>query len=159
AAGLDGIMLALSSEGGAAGDRLFPLLVDEEDWRAVTDRLNELPATLSDFDMGRLAALLADISRLALSGEGAEHSSGVRELAVIGLEATRQHWNERGEPLGIYELRGFYGASANLLPPVPGPDLTASWEASLDSVGSSISSDIKDLVDAADSWFDLAGLM
>lgn len=159
ATGLDGIMLALSSEGGAAGDRLFPLLVDEEDWRAVTDRLNELPATLSDFDMGRLAALLADISRLALSDEGADHSTELRELAVIGLEATRQHWNDRGDPLGIYELRSFYGASANLLPPVPGPDLTASWKASVDLVESGISSDIKDLVDAADSWFDLAELM
>lgn len=159
AAGLDGIMLALSSEGGATGDRLFPLLVDGEDWRAVSERLSELPTALDDIDTVRLAALLADISRLARSDEGADHATELRALSRNGLEATRLHWNDRRDVLGIPELRSFYRASADLLPPVPGPDLMVSWDWSVDLVESEARSDIATFVDAADSWFNLLGLM
>jgi hypothetical protein len=38
-AGIDGVMLALSSEGGATGERLFPLLQNEGDWRLVKERV------------------------------------------------------------------------------------------------------------------------
>ncbi len=159
AAGLDGIMLALSSEGGATGERLFPLLVDNEDWRAVTERLAELPAALGEEGAGRLAALLADTARLAGSAEGAEHTAELRELTRIGLEATCEHWSDRGEILGNGELRNFYRASAGLLPPVPGPDLSATWKARVESAEALIGSDIGPLADAAEVWLDLAGLL
>lgn len=158
-AGFDGIMLALSSEGGAMGERLFPLLVDAEDWRAVTERLAELPAVLGRDSAGRLAALLADTARLAGSEEAVEHAAELRELTRIGLEATREHWNGRGDALGNGELRNFYQASTGILPPVAGADLSSTWKARIELVEALIGSDIAPLVDAAEAWLNLALLL
>lgn len=44
--GAHGVLLALSSAGGARGDRDLPLLVDDCDWDALTDRVYELAPEL-----------------------------------------------------------------------------------------------------------------
>lgn len=38
AAGIDGVLLALSTGGGAAGERVLPLVVSDADWDAIGDR-------------------------------------------------------------------------------------------------------------------------
>jgi hypothetical protein len=160
-AGLDGLMLALSSEGGNEGERLFPLLLEPDDWARATARLADLPGALTPkSDLSRLASLLADTARLAGEPEGAAHEAELKALTRGGLEALAAEWDRRREPLTNPELRSFYVASASCLPPLPGPDLLPSWQADLDAVDKTIE-DVyyEPLLSLADEWLTLVALM
>jgi hypothetical protein len=158
--GIDGLMLALSSEGGAGGDRLFPLLQSEEDWLETAARIVTLPADADGpLENSRLAALLADTARLAKSEEASEHADDLKALTRSGLEALRTHWSDSDLILGNGELRSFYRASASLLPPVPGPDLTATWLDRWRSVVAGTTGSIIEEIGAAERWLDLANLL
>jgi hypothetical protein len=158
-AGIDGVMLALSSEGGAAGERLFPLLQSAEDWAEIGRRLVELPGGARPYENSRLAALLADTARLASTPDASERAEALRALTRAGLEALREHWSSSTEVLGNGELRSFYGASSALVPPVPGPDLSTTWKARLDAVNSAFDESTAEQVEVAESWLELADLL
>jgi hypothetical protein len=55
---LDGVLLALAIGGGRAGERVFPLLVDDGDWDLVGDRAAALARDSDDHDALRLLAAL-----------------------------------------------------------------------------------------------------
>jgi hypothetical protein len=159
-AGIDGLMLALSSEGGAGGDRLFPLLQSEMDWQETAARIASLPADAGgSLENSRLAALLADTARLAKSEEARENAADLEALTRSGLEALRDHWSRSKQVLGNGELRSFYRASAAILPPVAGPDLSATWLKRWRSVGAGASGSISEEIQATERWLDLANLL
>jgi hypothetical protein len=66
ASGIDGVSLALSTGGGAAGERVLPLLLDDADWDALADRLAELVPELEEPDAARLLAALGE-ARVAVT--------------------------------------------------------------------------------------------
>jgi hypothetical protein len=160
-AGLDGLMLALSSEGGSEGERLFPLLLESDDWAQAIERLADLPANLtSKGDLPRLASLFADTARLAGDPEGASHEAELKALTKGGLEALAAEWDRRGEPLTNPELRSFYTASAGFLPPLSGPDLLPSWRAAVEAVDKTLADAyFEPLLSLADEWLTQANLM
>src|SRR5581483_2487821 len=63
ACGLHGALLAFSGEGGRAGGRVLPLLVDDRDWDTLADRLDELLRELEDQELARLLVGLRDARR------------------------------------------------------------------------------------------------
>jgi hypothetical protein len=160
-AGIDGMMLALSSEGGAEGKRLFPLLVTKEDWEEIEKRIAALPASASAAESSRLAALLANIARLTSEPAAAEHKLELETITSAGLKALSAHWSGSREIRGNGELRNFYLASVQFMPPVQGPDLSVTWAAKVAAVEAlqDDDGDIEPLVDAANDLFVLVSLL
>jgi hypothetical protein len=113
--GIDGALLALSRAGGATGERVRPLLVEDGDWDALTDRLHLLIPTLGDPELVRLFATLED---------GLTSGSGeLAALAYDALSALRRTW-ARGRSLPTADLLRRWRLVAALLdeaPPEPHP--------------------------------------
>jgi hypothetical protein len=158
-AGIDGVMLALSSEGGARGERLFPLLGSEEDWQEMIARVGAMAPDLAAADNERLAALLADTARLAGTEEGSVHADELIELTRAGLEALSAHWTETAKPLDNGALRSFYRASETLLPPVPGPDLRPTWTERIEMITEYGLSEIDPGLQYAEEWTEMVELL
>lgn len=79
ACGLDGALLALSLDGGVAGERALPLLHEDADWDALTDRLRRLVDELAPDE---LAALLRTVA------EAAHWSTGPARMEAQALGRT-----------------------------------------------------------------------
>jgi hypothetical protein len=117
--GIYGLMLALSSQGGAVGERAFPLLIADCDWDTLADRIAQLLAELEDRDMARLLVALSDALNAAL--DLPQHVEAV-SLTEYVLGAARRCWDKRARPLPVYLLEAWYGANA-LLPERQKPPL------------------------------------
>jgi hypothetical protein len=91
--GLDGLLLALSTGGGAAGERRFPLLIDDADWDALTERLHTVIAALDDHDLFRLLATLREATA---TGE-----PEVKAVTETVLAAMRRTWDDAGSPIPV----------------------------------------------------------
>jgi hypothetical protein len=68
ACSIEGILLAVSTAGGATGERLLPLVRDDQDWDALSDRLAVMIVELDDPDINRLFVTLAE-ARAALPAD------------------------------------------------------------------------------------------
>jgi hypothetical protein len=77
---LDGLLLALSTGGGTAGERSLPLLQADEDWDTIADRLHTLIPELADDELFRLLAALRETFRIGPADE-------LRALARTALHA------------------------------------------------------------------------
>jgi hypothetical protein len=150
-----GLMLALSSQGGAVGERVFPLLLADSDWDALADRIAQVLAELEDRDIGRLLIALADALNAAV--ELPQHVEAV-SLAEYVLGAARRSWDKQARPLPVYLLEAWYGANALLpehqKPPVIGrtwAELHPSWS----FPGGLAAPDLQELED----WLALAHLL
>lgn len=81
------MILALSQEGGTAGERSLPLLIDDGDWDTLGGRIGELLKELEDQDVARLLLALADTLRTPL--EPARHAEA-ESLTGHVVGATRR---------------------------------------------------------------------
>jgi hypothetical protein len=121
---LDGALLALSSFGGAAGERQLPLLVVDGDWDALGDRLHALLGMLDDHDQLRLLAALAAEEEAPLPpGRQAELSA----LAAGILGSLRRAWDAAPEPVGAGLLRAWFTVAARLPETQPPPALARAF--------------------------------
>ncbi len=125
ACGIYGVMLALSHEGGALGERSLPLLVDDSDWDALGDRLAELLRELDDHESARLLVALGDALNAKL--EPAQHVE-VQSITEFALEAISRRWNREARPVPVFLLDAWYAAGALLAEPVDPPPLRRTWE-------------------------------
>jgi hypothetical protein len=158
-AGIDGVMLALSSGGGAEGKRQFPLLEGAPEWAEIERRVLELPADESADALQRLLALLSDTARLSRSVDKEAVAARLAELSRHGLEALREQWEIEGATISNADLRNFYRASALLAPPVKGPDLGKTWADTVEMTKGSIGGDVEEMMLAAEEWMGLAELL
>ena len=122
--GVYGALLTLSEAGGTTGARALPLLVEDADWNAFTDRVAELLRELEDADIARLllacqAALRADID--------AYQAVEALSLAEYALVATRRAWNKQRRPLPVFLLDAWYEANSDLPEPVDPPEVGPTW--------------------------------
>jgi hypothetical protein len=124
---LNGIMLALSTKGGAEGERLFPLLRTDADWAAVAERAADLAAT-GDIRSrrGLLSALHAAVT--ATTPPPGEFVENVRNLIRVVLDALRTRWDAASEAITIAELNLFYTTSLVTEPLESSPNLVATWD-------------------------------
>jgi hypothetical protein len=117
---LDGLLLALSIGGGAAGERALPLLRDDADWDTVGDRLHTLVPELADDELLRLLAGL----REAFRGAG-DRPDELRALGRTALHAALPRLRGGVPSISLLDawlaLAAFYGRSAGE------PDVALAW--------------------------------
>jgi hypothetical protein len=114
ACGVHGAMLALSQEGGAAGERVLPLLFGDGDWDALGDRIAELVRELDDHDV---AHLLLAVRRSLGARLPPPAEVEARSLADYVLNATRRAWDARLAPLPLALLEHLIAAAGTLAGP------------------------------------------
>jgi len=125
-AGVHGMLLALSSAGGAGGERQQPLIGADEDWDVIGDRLYALIPELEDAD---LAALLRATATTLDDLDGGEAVGEARVLAAMILERVAQRWEIARTPVSLAALDAWLSVSARLTPPVdpPSSPMSVTW--------------------------------
>jgi hypothetical protein len=119
-----GTMLALSQDGGIAGERTLPLLVSDDDWDLLGDRLRQLVRELEDQDLARV--LLALRGALTAEIEPAQKREA-RGLAEYLLTATARRWDEQRQPLPVFLVEAWYALNDQAPGPAHPPRLGPTW--------------------------------
>lgn len=139
--GVHGFALALSTAGGAAGERTLPLLEDDADWDVLTDRIYELVAELEPAELiAALSALRQALNELNGHGKGAAwagHSRTAANDAVANREAhalartalvrSAALWDARRQPIPLAPLESWLALGALLDPLPPAPEMSVTW--------------------------------
>ncbi len=130
-ASASGVLLALSTAGGAKGSRVVPLLRTETDSAALEDTV------LRHAHSGHLAAqevLLRGFHEALLASEHLEDEDvrRIRRTAEKFLFALYEDWRAAAPILPVTALRLYYELSVALRCMVPSPPLMASWRDSAD---------------------------
>ena len=154
---IHGAALALSVGGGRDGQRRLPLLVNDADWDALTDRIHLLVA---DLDGPDLSALLSGIHEAIGRTERDRTTDELLALARSALSRLVSIWDGTNVPVPLSALGGWF-ALAGSLPPEPTPpsppDVTRTWAELFPAVA-------PDLADRASTerfadWLALADLL
>jgi hypothetical protein len=150
---LDGALLALSREGGAAGERSLPLLVTDADWDALGDRLTWLLQELEDQQLGRLLQGLAG----AIGSENDPRTFAELDcLARSVLSACRRRWDQAHRVLPAFLIDAWYAANARLVEPMAAPALGLTWTELLPRAGTVTGRWLGADLAAVDEWLALA---
>jgi hypothetical protein len=155
AAGLDGILLGLSTDGGPHGERLMPLLVADGDWDALADRVHALAPEL---DARAHARLLDALARAIAATDGAVPGRR-REAAALAEQALARAttlWERSAEPLDVDLLASWYGLAARVDEAPPAPALDHTWAALLPA-GAEL--DAPSELERLDAWLALCELL
>lgn len=121
--GVHGVVLSLSTAGGAAGERTLPLLVDDQDWDELADRLHRL---IPQLEPGELIAVLAAL-REATSDLSRLTARETRELARIALRRTAMLWDSARTPIPLASLEAWLELGRGLTPRPEPPSLGVTW--------------------------------
>ena len=151
ACGPYGALLVLSGAGGAGGERVLPLLIDDADWDVFTDRVGELLRELDDTDLARL--LLACAEALAADLD-VRQTAELQSLVEYALSATRRLWDAQRKAFPIHLLEAWYTASGNLARPLEAPRIHATWVA-LHPASADVADEQHELR-RSDEWLELA---
>lgn len=119
-----GAGLVLSREGGRAGERALPLLVDDGDWDVFTDRVAELLRELEDRELARLLVACAPGFDAGLD---AARRAELRSLAEYVLSATRRAWDRQRRALPVFLVEAWYEANGSLPEPLDPPQIGPTW--------------------------------
>jgi hypothetical protein len=123
--GPHGVVLALSTAGGAGGERALPLVVEDEDWDALGDRIYDL---VPELEHAELAAVLR-AGRAALMAVPADWRAAgeARVLARIALERSAAVWTSEGAPILLDCVDAWLSLSVRLDPCVWPTFLAPTW--------------------------------
>ena len=113
--GVDGAALALSSVGGAAGERRRPLLREDADWDALADGLHRLCAEIEEADAVRLLVVLADT----------EPGPEAGALAALVARRLGRRWHRH--VVSVDALAAWAAVAAGLDEPVEPPSPVPAW--------------------------------
>jgi hypothetical protein len=118
---LEGILLAVSTAGGSAGERLLPLLRADCDWDALADRLAVVISEAGDPDLTRLFASLAEAA--TARGEDSELDA----LAGYTLELVARRWDRERTVIPVGLLASWFEVAALVRRPPNPPELAPTW--------------------------------
>lgn len=155
--GTYGVLLALSLEGGVAGERSLPLLISDRDWDALGDQIAALLKEFEDQDVARVLFALGDI----LSGElESTPRSEAESLTHYVLGATRRAWRKQARSLPVFLVEAWYVAHAALGQREESPPVATTWTELHPSraVPAAAELSAKDL-QALDDWLALAQVL
>jgi hypothetical protein len=150
---IDGLLLALSTGGGAAGERDLPLLVEDADWDVVGGRLHGLTPTLDDHDAVRLLLALREAIRWARGTQRAELGA----IALNVLLGLKRSWDAARLPIPAALLAGWVELAPFTADKPRLPDMTATWIEALPTT----SADLRNREDLRrlDEWIALVELL
>jgi hypothetical protein len=149
--GLDGILLALSTGGGAVGPRARPLLVADRDWDTLDGRVYTLAVELDSAAVRRLLYAV----EAALAATPDERRRGeLKATAASLLERLRRVWERGAAAIDGNVLEPYIAVRAQLEPAVPLPDVGRAWVALLPSVPVRVDDHVE--VRRLDEWLRLA---
>jgi hypothetical protein len=156
AVGVHGAVLALSTGGGAHGERRLPLLVTDADWDALGDRVHALASELDASDHARLL----DAVTAALHATVALHDPRRSEALALGhqvLERAVRLWSHADRPLEVDLLGSWYRLADAVVDARPAaPDLARTWAALLPA---SAELDGPSELDRVDAWLALCEVL
>lgn len=122
-----GIVLALSSAGGEAGERTTPLLRDAKDWECLEHSVKVLLA--SEAIEGQIALMRGLLSALVDPGSRSiEERTLLIKLIKEALRLALVSWDQSGQRLSTHALATYFSlaAAAGLHP--PSPRLAGMWD-------------------------------
>jgi hypothetical protein len=119
---IDGILLAVSTAGGSAGERLLPLLRDDGDWDALADGLAVVIPELDEPDLTRLFVSLTE-AKVAMPGNHRELDA----LAGYVLQQVARVWNREQAVIPVGSLASWFELAAGLPEQPALPELAATW--------------------------------
>jgi hypothetical protein len=152
ACGIEGALLALSTGGGRAGERMLPLLREDADWDAFGGGLHVLAR---DADDPCLVRLLGALATALAARVDAERRGELAALARTVLEDVRDRWDAGHRPLVLPPLEAWFDAASHLQPPPRPPDVAPTW---FELLPAPDLPDLDDMVRAAD-WLALMELL
>ncbi len=153
--GVDGVTLALSRAGGAVGERVLPLLINDADWDAIGDRLHALGRELEDRELARV--MLAIGATLTALGDGPRRLE-LDSLGMNVLAATRRAWDERDRPIPVFLLEAWYTLDDCVSEWVTPPRLSPTW-AELHPGGLMLECPDPAELARTEEWLALAGML
>jgi hypothetical protein len=151
---LEGILLALSVAGGAAGERVLPLLRDDADWDIAATRIALLSRELDQHATIRLLGSLAATLDAELAGNDLTEAEA---LARLALERVSAAWDARQVPIGVAALEAWLSLAARLEDPPPAPRFAPTWIELLPS--STVDAGSREEVARFDEWLTLAAVL
>jgi hypothetical protein len=83
ACGIDGLLLAVSAEGGSRGERVFPLVRLDADWDAAADRAAALGREVDDSALRSLLVALADALDRTTRSDAADLSAVAETVLIV----------------------------------------------------------------------------
>jgi hypothetical protein len=122
--GVHGIVLALSVAGGAGGERHLPLLVCDQDWDAIGDRVHALAPELEAAELVVLLEALAATLEGLQDGADADET---RALSALVLARVAGCWDAGHAPLPLPALGAWLRLARRLQPPPDPPSLAVTW--------------------------------
>jgi hypothetical protein len=125
ACALHGTMLALSQEGGIAGERTLPLLVSDRDWDRLGDRIRQLADQLEDQELAQLLLALRDVRIADDIARSQRHEA--RTLAAYLLVAVARRWDQRHRPVPVFLIESWYALWEWAPTPIEPPQLGPTW--------------------------------
>jgi hypothetical protein len=149
--GPEGLLLALSLGGGAAGERKLPLLRDDRDWDSIGDRLHTLLLDLDDDRARRLLDALVE-AIAAIQDEATEQE--LQALSADALAVVSRSWARHRSLVSPPLLRSWFELGELVPKPPPPPALASRWRQLEPAEAPSITS-VPDLV-RFHEWLELA---
>ena len=145
-ADIDGMLLALSTAGGATGSRTIPFLRSDDDWRAAQTRLSEL---LTAADQGDDFRVLSSLQTTVQSAPDDRERDALLLLSSA-LESLRTKWSAGAQVVVTRSLQTYCSLSELLRPLHPLPEFAATW----DRVASRGQASAEEIIAQADEeWF------
>ena len=150
--GLEGLLVAVSTAGGATGERSVPLLHEDADWDAVAERVWALLPDLDDAELARVLWALGE----AIDNARTKHDRDeAASLARIALDHALRRFSQGAIPLEL--LQAWYEAAARIRDASDAPSIATTWAELLPALPLSIETPA-DLM-RLDDWLRLAELL
>lgn len=147
ACGLNGFLLALSQAGGETGERNWPLLLDDEDWKIL---ISSVERVLRSKDQAAWSLL----SHLIQKDGGGNKSSKIRnridhfdELLVEVMKQIRLRWDTDETPAIPTLVAWFFQLTERIRPLPHGPNLDRIWKVYWDAANSEVAAFSSDEID------------
>jgi hypothetical protein len=122
-----GFILAVSSAGGASGERTLPLAITRADWEALSARAREiLSAESSATQLGLLQALLVALQES--KGAPKEIREHLEALGTQALGSVYARWEPAGVEVAPPLLGTYYELSVAVRQLAPSPSLERVWQ-------------------------------
>jgi hypothetical protein len=149
---IEGLLLALSTAGGEAGERVVPLLVEDADWDALADRIGSLGTELDGPAITRLLMALAE-ARATVDDQRDELDA----LAVYALACIARRWDETRAVIQVGLLSVWFELAADLPERPAPPDFATTWIELLPAEHPHLDDDVE--LARWDEWTALAELL